>query len=411
MRRAAFIFTSGLLFACAKGGGETQHPQMGALPVALDTLERVEVHDYDQYLAALTSRRSVDLFPQVSAYVKQVAVNPGDRVKQGQVLLRLDTGEQRAKLRSIEATLETEKANLAYAVKNDESARQLVKTGVLSQLDYQQRHAQRVAAEARVRAARAQVAAQQNLLDFYTIEAPTAGVVGDVPVKVGEYVTPQTNVTSITQNSKVEAYVYVPVAKASAITPATRIVLFDPNGCEICDEQPTFVSQAVDPNTQSVLVKTLCPNSGRMREAEVLRARVVWQAYEGLEVPVTAVTHTAGQYFVFVATQGQHGLTAEQRPIQIGEIKGNAYVVQKGLEPGDQVITSSVQKLRPGMPVKPAPAHPSAPAGSAGAAPPASASASASASAGVRPAPVASSSGTGGGGPCVDPPPPAPSGR
>src|SRR5437763_15882 len=80
--------------------------------------------------------------------------------------------------------------------------------GLLSDLEYQQRRSLRAVAEADVKAGEAQVQAQADLLRYYRIAAPSDGTLGDVPVKIGDYVTPQTRLTSVDQDNLVEAYVY-----------------------------------------------------------------------------------------------------------------------------------------------------------------------------------------------------------
>ncbi|HEY8038561.1 MAG TPA: efflux RND transporter periplasmic adaptor subunit, partial [Polyangiaceae bacterium] len=169
----------------------------GALPARVSRLEAKTLTDFDEYLASLTSRRSITLYPQVNGLVRAIHVKPGDAVKTGALLVEIDPGSQGATLRALQATLQTKKANLAYAIQNDESSRELVKAGLLGQLDYEQRHSQRLSAEADVRAAEAQMQAQSDLLRFYNISAPSDGVVGDVPVKIGDYVSPQTRLTSV----------------------------------------------------------------------------------------------------------------------------------------------------------------------------------------------------------------------
>jgi multidrug efflux pump subunit AcrA (membrane-fusion protein) len=80
--------------------------------------------------------------------------------------------------------------------------------------------------------------------------------------------------------------------------------------------------------------------------------RVIWRAVPGLTAPVTAVSRISGQYFAFVAEQGPNGLVARQRPIVVGEIRGNDYIVTSGLKPGEKLIVSGIQKLADGAPVK-----------------------------------------------------------
>ena len=90
-----------------------------------------------------------------------------------------------------------------------------------------------------------------------------------------------------------------------------------------------------------------------MRAQQFSRARIVWSSKPGLTVPITAVVRINGLYFCFVAEQTDQGLVARQRPIQVGELVGNEYVVLSGVKAGDRIITSGIQKLGNGAPVKP----------------------------------------------------------
>jgi RND family efflux transporter MFP subunit len=251
------------------GGGDGP-PAMPARTVHL--AEKI-LSDFDEYLASLTSRHSITLYPQVSGYIRAIQVKPGQTVQNGAVLIAIDPGQQAATLRALDASLQTKKANLAYAVQNDESSRELVAAGVLGQLDYQQRRSQRLSAEAEVKAAQEQLQAQSDLLRFYTIVAPSDGVVGDVPVKVGDYVNPQSRLTSVDQDKLIEAYVYIPITKANAIKPETSIQLVGDDGRVVCEEKPSFIAPQVSVDTQTVLVKTVCPNADNLRAGSVLRVR------------------------------------------------------------------------------------------------------------------------------------------
>ena len=73
----------------------------------------------------------------------------------------------------------------------------------------------------------------------------------------------------------------------------------------------------------------------------------------GLTVPVVAVNRLAGQYFVFVAESMEQGFVARQKPITVGEVLGDDYVIRGGLMPGERVIVSNIQKIFDGAPVKP----------------------------------------------------------
>ena len=86
---------------------------------------------------------------------------------------------------------------------------------------------------------------------------------------------------------------------------------------------------------------------------QYVRARVVWSNEPTLAVPIVAVSRLAGQHFVFVAEQGQQGVVARQKPVTVGEVIGDNYVVLGGLMAGERVIVSNVQKIGDGAPVKP----------------------------------------------------------
>jgi RND family efflux transporter MFP subunit len=186
-----------------------------------------------------------------------------------------------------------------------------------------------------------------------------------VPVKIGDYVTPQTRLTSVDQDNLVEAYVYVPIAKAATIQAETRVALLGEDGKVICEEKPSFVSPQVNVDTQTVLVKAICPNDGRLRSAQVLKARMIWSRRAGLTVPTVDVTRQAGQSFVFVVESGEGGaLVARQRPIHVGAIQGNDFVVTGGLAPGVEIVGSSIQKIHDGSPIARLPPEPQPGAGS-----------------------------------------------
>ena len=87
---------------------------------------------------------------------------------------------------------------------------------------------------------------------------------------------------------------------------------------------------------------------------QYVRARIVWSNDPAIAVPVVAVNRVSGQYFVFVAEEGKQGFVARQKPVTVGDVVGEDYVVQTGLKAGERVIVSNIQKIGDGAPVKPA---------------------------------------------------------
>jgi RND family efflux transporter MFP subunit len=184
--------------------------------------------------------------------------------------------------------------------------------------------------------------------------APTAGTVGDVPVRVGNQVGTQTVLTTIDQNEALEVYVPVPIERAGALRKGLPIQILGNDGAEnLGTTVVDFISPRVDDQTQSVLVKGQVRNpGGALCSAQYVRARIVWKTGEGLVIPVTAVLRINGQFFAFVAEDVGGKLTAKQRAIKVGQITGDNYPVLEGIKTGERIVVGGVQKLADGAPIQ-----------------------------------------------------------
>jgi RND family efflux transporter MFP subunit len=177
-------------------------------------------------------------------------------------------------------------------------------------------------------------------------------VVGDIPVHVGDRVTKSTVLTTVDENDVLELYINVPVQQAPGLRVGLPVRLMDDRGQVIATNTISFISPNVD-ETQTVLAKAqLVEGRGQFRADQFVRARVVWSQEPGLTVPVTAVLRINGQFFAFVVEKGESGQVAKQKPVQLGDIIGNDYIVKSGLAPGEQLIVSGLQKIRDGAPVQ-----------------------------------------------------------
>ena len=342
----------GLAAGCRRGGGQGQGPP--ATPVKIEVARVVPIDDATDYVATLRSRDSAAIMPQVEGQVTRIFVRSGDRVAPGTPLVQIDPAKQQATVRSQEDTRAARVASLALARQQYQRTSALFAEGIASQADMDQAKAALDSAQAELQAVGAQVREQQEELRYYRVAAPTAGIVGDIPVRVGDRVTTSTLLTTVDRPGGLEAYVSVPVERAGQLRMGIPVRILDGTGAVVADSRVTFISPQADLQTQTVLVKARIQNTGgTLRPAQFIRARVVWGTREGPVVPVLAVSRISGQYFAFVAEGAEGSLLAKQRPLKIGEIVGNDYVVLEGIKPGDRVIVSGTQFLRDGAPVKP----------------------------------------------------------
>jgi RND family efflux transporter MFP subunit len=354
---AALAVVLGIASACNRApAGPPPGQGTPPTPVVLASARTTPIEDTSEYVASLKSLRSTTVQPQIDGQITRILVAAGDRVRQGAPLMQIDARRQQAAVSSQQAELAAAEAAVAYARQQQQRNAELLTAGAISKQATEQTDTALRTAEANLKALQAQVQQQEVQLRFFTISAPTAGVVGDVPVRVGSQVTTQTLLTTIDQNDTLEVNASVPIERAPALKVGLPLqVLSSDGGQRIAATTISFVSPHVDDQTQSVLVKGMVKNpDGALRASQYVRARIIWNTADGLVVPVTAVLRINGQFFVFVAEPAAGGaLTAKQRAIKVGPIAGDNYPVLDGVKPGERIVVSGAQKLADGAPIAP----------------------------------------------------------
>jgi RND family efflux transporter MFP subunit len=323
--------------------------------VKITTLAPVSIDDTSDFIATLHSLRSTTVRPDAEGFVAKIFVVSGDHVKMGTPLIQINAAKQEAAVSAVEANRAQIEADLAYWTQQVKRLGALVEAGAVSRAEFDQADTSLRNAQARLQALNAQVRQGRVDLQFYRVTATQNGIVGDIPVRVGDRVTTSTIITTIDDKSGLEAYIQVPLDRSPDLKLGLPVQLLDSEGKIIATDKVTFVAPRVDDATQSVLVKSELRNvPPSMRVQQFVRSRIIWRSVEGLTVPITAVVRISGQYFCFVAESGQNGTTvARQKPIEVGNIVGNDYVVKSGLKPGEKLIVSGIQKIGDGAPVRP----------------------------------------------------------
>jgi RND family efflux transporter MFP subunit len=354
MIASVFVIGLALLFSTGCAKTEAKQPAPQALPVKVETVDLAPVPRTDEYVATVKSRRSASIQPQVDGTLTKILVKSGDRVHAGQVLMTIDPLKQQATLDQQRSTEAQKKAILDYNQSEVERQRGLFQGGVTSKQEYDYAVQAFENSKADWESAKAAVVTQERQLAYYNLTAPFNGIIGDVPVHVGDYVSPQTLLTTVDENAELEAYIYIPTERAADIRMGLPVQIVTSSGQLIEKTKIDFISQQVDNALQGVLVKTpVHAPFDRFRNSQLVKARVVWSTAPAPTVPVLAVTRIGGQTFVYVATADNNGTVARQRAVTLGDTIGNDYAVTGGLNAGDKVIVSGIQFLIDGVPVRP----------------------------------------------------------
>lgn len=353
--RAHSSFLAGALLlstvACHKA--PPPPPQMQAMPVQVSHVTPTSVPETDTYVSTIKSRRSSTMQPQVDGNLTRIFVHSGQQVAAGQVLMQIDPLKQVATVQQQQAAEIQTRAAYQYNQGDVQRQKQLYEAGVISRQAYDQAVQSMGTSQGAYTASQAQTATQRQQLAYYQIRAPFAGVVGDIPVHLGDYVSPTTLLTTVDEQKDLQAYIYLPTDRAADARTGLPVDILDNNGQKLVSTTISFVSPQVDNGLQGILALASAPAGSNLRNGQIVNARVTWSTRSAPVVPVLAVTRIGGLPFVMVAQPTGNGAIAHQKAVQIGEPVGNNYPVLGGLVPGDSVILSGLQILQEGMPVKP----------------------------------------------------------
>ncbi|MFZ4640008.1 MAG: efflux RND transporter periplasmic adaptor subunit [Nodosilinea sp.] len=393
-----------LITAC---GNRSIQSMTVSIPVQTQTIKPGTVEDSSEFSGILEAEQRVELKPEVSGRIVQIFVTSGDRVRQGQVILQLqpeklqaevsssqaaaqaaDFGQQAAaaQLQSAQASWQQAQSNFQLAHRDFSRSQSLASKGALSrqELDSARNRlevawaAERSAQEG-LRTAQAalnqaistwhqnqsQVAIKQQDLSFRQISAPVPGQLGDMALRVGDFVSTGQPITTIIQNQALFLKLQVPTSRSTQLRLGLPIELLDPNtGKSLATGTIGFIAPNVSSMAQSILVKARFPNEANtLRDGQMVQARIIWKTTTALLVPTVAISRLGGQSFVYVASQqindrGQPSQVASQRPVQLGDIQGDSYRVVGGLRAGEQIIITNILRLRDGVVIQTEPLSP-----------------------------------------------------
>jgi RND family efflux transporter MFP subunit len=347
-----FAAASALIFTGCNRGNAAAPQGPPPMPVKVQTVQDQQIGDASEYVATIKSRNSATIMSDVEGWIFDIHVHSGQLVKKGDTLMEIDPRRQRAAVSNFDSQKASKEAALQWAKSQLDRTRALAANGVVSKQDLEQAQSNYDGALADVKAMDAQITSSQVQLKYYSVFAPTDGIVGDVPVHVGDRVTNTTPLTTIDERNGLEVYISIPSEHARDIKMGSPVEVLDQAGKVLLKTNVYFISPQVETGTQSILVKAPADKAADvLRNMQLVRARIVWNTHSGVTIPVIAVSRISGQFFAFIATDDNGKTVVHQRPLELGEITGNDYTVLSGLNPGEKVVIAGGQNLADGAPV------------------------------------------------------------
>jgi membrane fusion protein (multidrug efflux system) len=277
--------------------------------------------------------------------VDRIAIDSGRTVRAGEVLVELDTRQEKAQLAAAVAQLELSRLNL-------ERARGLADEGIVSRADYDRASAEHKQAEARVGEIRAAI-------ERKTIRAPFAGMLGIRQVNLGQYLAGGDPVVPLQSLDPIFVNFTVPQQEVARLRVGGDVRAFVEGTTEPFTGRITAVNSVVDEATRNVQVQATFANAqGRLRPGMFVQAKVLMGGQrEVVTLPASAINYAPYGDSVFIVEQvkgpkGEAYRGARQQVVKLGGGLGDQVAVLSGVDAGAEVVSSGVFKLRNGAAVR-----------------------------------------------------------
>lgn len=323
-----------------------------------------DINITNSYSASIKGKQDIKIIPNVSGYLKEVCVVEGSRVKNGQVLFIIDQVPYRAALQGAKANVAVCEANVSTARLNHTSKQNLYSKNVVSNFELRSAENALKTAVAQLELAKSQETIAQNDLAYTVIKSPSDGVMGKLPYRTGDYVSPaiQDGLTVVADDS--EMYVYFSMTENQILDLLTEYknletAIANLPGVELQLSNKTLYEQSgriesisgvIDAQTGSVSVKAVFPNKNKtLLSGGAGNIRMPYQRSNTIVIPQEATYEIQDKVYAYKVVDGM----AKATVITTAKINDNKnYVVENGLQPGDIIIADGAGLVQEGSQVK-----------------------------------------------------------
>lgn len=297
-------------------------------------------------VASVVSAKGVSVSADAAGIVTKLHFDSGATVRQGQVLVELDTSVERAQLASIRARRDLAQADLSRS-------QRLASSGVIAQAEVETNDASFKSLTAEAAALNAQIAKK-------TIRAPFSGKLGIREVNLGQYLAPGTTVASLETSESIFVDFTLPQRELGRVAVGMRVrASLEAGGAELAEGTVSAIDPAVDAVTRNIKLRASLPNlDDHLRPGMFVRVSVALpEQRKVVAIPLTAVVHASYGDSVFFTEMKPVGeakkmtKVARQAFVKLGETRGDFVAVLDGLKPGQELVTAGAFKLRNGIPL------------------------------------------------------------
>jgi membrane fusion protein, multidrug efflux system len=362
-----FAFASLGISGCEKGVASAHAGPPQSITVSAVKAEQSDVPVTQEWVGTLDGYVNAQIQPQANGYLVRQDYREGSLVQKDQVLFEIDPRPFEAALAQAEGQLGQAQAQLSLTEINVNRDTPLAAARAIAKSQLDNEVQQKLQAEAGVKTAQAAVATARLNLGFTKVRSLITGVAGQASTQVGNLVSAQSVLTSVSQLDPIKVYFsisdseYLALAQRAhangkgLIQGASSIPLtltLSTGEAYPYKGHIAFVDRQLNAQTGAIRIAASFPNPGNvLRPGQFGRVKAATEVrHNAVLVPQSAVTEFQGLEQIY--TVGENG-KVQVNKVTLGPQYGNSWVVETGLEPGSLVITDNLQKLREGMPVSP----------------------------------------------------------
>ena len=328
------------------------------------TVKKADLDVPVKFSAKMKGQRDVTITPQVSGQLMEIRVQEGQQVKKGQVLFVIDSRNSRLELESAQANLQAALAKMSSAKLEFESNKNLFEKKIVSRYTLDDSENSYKQAIASVAQARASVNSARVNLGFCTITSPVTGVIGEIPVRAGDQVSPSSQLTIVSGNTMMNAEFSVPetvlenamaegynLKNGEAMKHFPEATFVMKNGTEYKHKgKVTSATGIVNASTGTIALKASFPNpDGQLFSG--IQGTVVMKFTEKnvIVVPLVAVVKLQDRQQVYKVKADSTATAVEVTTQDAGN--GQDCIVVTGLKSGDRIVTVGANNVQEGQKV------------------------------------------------------------
>jgi RND family efflux transporter MFP subunit len=364
--RTVMVLVASIAFAAMACGKKETAAEGPAPEVVVAPVEQKDVEIFTEWVGTTTGFVNAQIYPKIQGYLMKQTYQDGNVVAAGDVLFEIDPRQYQAALDQAKGQLGRAQAALGKSELDVARYTPLVAQGAVSRQELDDAIQARAANRAEVESAKASLDNAQLNLGWTKVQAPIAGIAAIATAQVGDLVSPQTQLTTVSQLQPIK--VTFPISEIEYLKYAQRIRDHQETGSSkgesklsllladgsVYPHQGRFYVTGLEvaQTTGTITVQGEFPNpENLLRPGQFAKVRAATERLTGaIVIPQRAVTDLQGASLVAVV-DAENKVT--QKRVQLGPQTGSSYVVLEGLSPGDRVVIEGLQKIRNGIVVKP----------------------------------------------------------